>query len=198
MKHRALVVGALQVGHALAAALTVLLLVRMLSREDYGHYVYYSSLATLLPLFVGLGDARGVKKKFPGSDNIFFRHGYLTDEAYQMAICDSRFVFLPHNRFFEGKVSGILSDCIANKVPIISDAIEPVIEFFHTYGAMGYLCDYASQHWAQQIVGGLSEYDYEKLREAMRVCFASHSPTVIMNELLAADNCGMGRIQQPA
>ena len=143
-------------------------------------------------------DARGVKKKFPGSDNIFFRHGYLTDEAYQMAICDSRFVFLPHNRFFEGKVSGILSDCIANKVPIISDAIEPVIEFSHTYGAMGYLCDYASQHWAQQIVNGLSDDDYEKFREAMRVCVASHSPTVIMNELLAADNCGVGRIQQSA
>lgn len=41
--------------HALAAALTVVLLARLLPKEEYGHYVYYSTWAALLPLFLGLG-----------------------------------------------------------------------------------------------------------------------------------------------
>lgn len=55
MSRRAISVGGLQILHAAAAALTVVLLARLLSREDYGRYVYYSTLASLLPLVAGLG-----------------------------------------------------------------------------------------------------------------------------------------------
>jgi O-antigen/teichoic acid export membrane protein len=45
----------LQVLHALLAAVTVVLLARLLPSEIFGQYVYYSALAALLPLLVGLG-----------------------------------------------------------------------------------------------------------------------------------------------
>lgn len=53
--HRVLAVGGLQVVHALLAAVTVVLLARWLSSDIFGLYVYYSALAALLPLLVGLG-----------------------------------------------------------------------------------------------------------------------------------------------
>lgn len=55
MSRRAITVGGLQVVHAAAAALTVVLLARFLSKEDYGRYVYFLTLASLVPLAAGLG-----------------------------------------------------------------------------------------------------------------------------------------------
>lgn len=55
MSRRAITVGGLQVVHAAAATLTVVLLARFLSKEDYGRYVYFITLASLVPLFAGLG-----------------------------------------------------------------------------------------------------------------------------------------------
>lgn len=47
--------GVLQVVHAVLAAATVVLLARLLTSEVFGLYVYYSALAALLPLLVGMG-----------------------------------------------------------------------------------------------------------------------------------------------
>jgi O-antigen/teichoic acid export membrane protein len=52
---RVLAVGGLQVVHALLAAVTVVLLARLLPSEVFGLYVYYNALAALLPLLVGMG-----------------------------------------------------------------------------------------------------------------------------------------------
>lgn len=53
--HRILAVGVLQVVHAVLTAVTVVLLARLLSSEVFGLYVYYSTLAALLPLLMGMG-----------------------------------------------------------------------------------------------------------------------------------------------
>jgi len=129
-------------------------------------------------------DADMLRAAFSDRDNIFFLKGYLSDEEYQKAMRRSRFVFLPHNRLFEGKVSGIFSDCIANQVPIITDLIEPVIEYFQTYGSMGYLCDYASADWARLFFEKLSIDKYAEFKASMLNCSRRHSPALIMNEFL--------------
>ncbi len=55
MSRQAITVGGLQVVHAAAATLGVVLLARLLSKEDYGRYVYLLTLASLVPLVAGLG-----------------------------------------------------------------------------------------------------------------------------------------------
>lgn len=149
-------------------------------------------------IFINISDedANMLRDMFADRDNIIFFNGYLSNEEYQKAMRRSHFVFLPHNRLFEGKVSGIFSDCIANQVPIISDVIEPVIEYFRTYGSMGYICDYASATWARRFFDELSIVKYEEFKASMRNCSRLHSPAFIMNEFLGVLDSGGENLQQ--
>ncbi len=133
-----------------------------------------------------------VRRRFPDAGNIAFINRYLGEAEYHGMIRASRYVFLPHNRFYEGKVSGILSDCIANGVPVISDTIEPLLELCQAYGPIGCVFSYeAESDWAGRLQVMRSTEAQAQFRVALRRCFESHAPQNILQEFLA--DCEMTR-----
>lgn len=133
--------------------------------------------------------AEALRRQFPENDNLTFVNRYLGDAEYQGIIQASRFVFLPHNRFYEGKVSGILSDCIANGVPVISDAIEPVLEMCRSYEPIGCVFSYDIEtDWAGRLRVMRSIEAHAQFQVALRRCCESHAPQIILREFLAASS----------
>lgn len=131
-------------------------------------------------------NAADIKSKVPHPDRITFVAGPLSHQDYIDSIRKSTYVLLPHNRLYEGKLSGILCDCIANSVPVISDRIEPVIELFGTYGAMGHIFDFnVSNQWPRDFLGNHSEGSYQHFITSMSQCRASHHEDLIIKEFLA-------------
>jgi len=130
--------------------------------------------------------AETVRRRFPDNGNITFINRYLGEAEYHVIIRESLYVFLPHNRFYEGKVSGILSDCIANGVPVISDTIEPLLELCQAYGPIGCVFSYdAESDWVGRLRVMQSMEAQTQFRMALRRCFELHAPHIILQEFLA-------------
>ena len=125
-----------------------------------------------------LGDRRSVE----------FISGYRDHAAYIRSICSAKYVFLPHNELFEGKLSGILCDAIACETPVISDRIEPVLEFSREYGHIGHIHSYSTDcNWPNAFLRASADpFGYECLRAAMRRIQTSHSERAIINEFVQA------------
>ena len=130
-----------------------------------------------------------ILKKLDNRKNISFHNKYLEYEEYLNIIKSSKFVFLPHNFLFEGKLSGILCDCISIGTPVISNNIEPVMEFFKEYGSMGYIFDYSKDRtWPERFLELQSINEYEKFVASMKKCRNNHTNKLIINEFLDAIN----------
>ena len=126
-----------------------------------------------------------ILKKLDNRTNISFHNEYLGYEEYLNLIKSSKFVFLPHNSLFEGKLSGILSDCISIGTPVISDNIEPVLELFKKYGSMGYIFNYSKDsNWPNKFLELQSNNSCDKFVVSIENCRNNHSNTIIINEFL--------------
>jgi hypothetical protein len=126
-----------------------------------------------------------IRTKIPANTRVEFSDRFMKHEQYISAIKESTYVLLPHNWLYEGKLSGIFSDCIANGVPVISDLIEPVIEYFKAYGSMGYIFDFhKNQHWAKEFLTGYDDNLYESFKLAMKNCQTSHLEEKIIEEFI--------------
>jgi hypothetical protein len=118
-------------------------------------------------------------------NNIIFFNEYLAHEEYINLIQTSRYVFLPHNHLYEGKLSGILSDCISNCIPIISDKIHPVLEFFKKYGDMGFVFKFSiNVEWCFVFLESQDEDKYKQYKVSMLMCKNDHSHQNIINEFI--------------
>lgn len=137
--------------------------------------------------FVNVSDAviDSISKKVDSLEFVEFNQGYLDDNTYEKFISESKFVFLPHNKLFEGKLSGILSDSISLGTPVISNNIEPVKEFFESYGLMGYIYDYQTDtNWTYSFLNSGFEKEYECFKSNMKQCSLGHKEELIIKEFL--------------
>lgn len=126
-----------------------------------------------------------IRSKISANTRVIFSDSLMTHEQYIRSIKESTYVLLPHNWLYEGKVSGLLSDCIANGVPVISDLIEPVIEYFKTYGPMGHIFNFhKNQHWAKEFLTGCNDNLYESFKLSMKNCKISHMEETIIEEFI--------------
>jgi hypothetical protein len=124
-------------------------------------------------------------EKLESTEFVEFNQGYLDDETYKRFISESKYVFLPHNKLFEGKLSGILSDSISMGTPIISNNIEPVIEFFKNFGPMGYIYDFQNDNnWTHSFLNDKLDEDYQYFRSNMNNCSNCHNEELIIKEFL--------------
>jgi hypothetical protein len=128
-----------------------------------------------------------IKLLFGEAVKIDFINEFLEYNSYIKLIDDSAYVFLPHNRLYEGKLSGILSDCISIGTPIISDNIEPVIEFFKSYGDMGFIFDFKNDNeWEYSFFSNIDEINYKEFLISMEKCKLDHYQNQIINQFLEA------------
>jgi hypothetical protein len=122
---------------------------------------------------------------FGNKNNIYFLNEYLEHEEYIKLINSSRYVFLPHNLLFEGKLSGIFSDCISNNTPIISNNIEPVLEFFKKYGAMGFVFEFSlNVDWRLTFLNNQNDDEYQLYKTSLLNCKNDHNHDNIINEFI--------------
>ncbi len=128
-----------------------------------------------------------LKEQIDPAADVEYVNAYLSDEEYADSLRKSRFVFLPHNYLFEGKLSGILADCIASRTPMISRNIHPVKEYFENYGDMGYLYEENNEYECfKKVLEENHESRYVEFQESMTSCFDDHDDRVIMKEIMTA------------
>lgn len=126
-----------------------------------------------------------IKLIFGEKNKIVFLNEYLEHNSYINLIATSTYVFLPHNHLYEGKLSGILSDCISNGTPIISNNIEPVLEFFRNYGNMGFVFDFDNEiNWEFDFLNKVNAIDYQEFLASMDKCKSDHYQSKIIQEFL--------------
>jgi hypothetical protein len=123
---------------------------------------------------------------FGKADKIIFINEFLEHKLYINLIAQSTYIFLPHNHLYEGKLSGILSDCISVGTPIISNRIDPVLEFFNYYGDMGFIYDFSRDvDWEYSFLCQFEKINYKDFILSMEKCKSDHSPNKIIEEFLA-------------
>lgn len=127
-----------------------------------------------------------IRSNISASTRVKFNDSFMTHEQYIRSIKESTYVFLPHNCLYEGKLSGIFCDSISNSVPVISDLIEPIIEYFKTYGQMGYIFDFhKNQHWTKEFFTDYNDNNlYENFKLSMKNCQISHQEERIIEEFI--------------
>lgn len=122
---------------------------------------------------------------FGHKTKISFIDEYLDYKYYISLIAQSTYIFLPHNHLYEGKLSGILSDCISVGTPVISNRIEPVLEFFTNYGDMGFIYDFTDDKWEYSFLSKSEKINYKGFILSMKKCKSDHVPNKIIKEFLA-------------
>ena len=122
---------------------------------------------------------------FGNNNNIHFINEYLVHEEYIKLIQTSKYVFLPHNHLYEGKLSGILCDCISNSIPVISNKIEPLLEFFKNYGEMGFIFNFSlNTAWCSMFLENCNDEAYLYFKSSMLKCKNDHNHDKIINEFI--------------
>jgi hypothetical protein len=126
-----------------------------------------------------------IKLIFGNRNKIVFFNEYLEHQCYINLIATSTYVFLPHNHLYAGKLSGIFSDCISNGTPIISNNIEPVLEFFRNYGDMGFVFDFENDfNWEIDFLNKVDDIDYLGFLASIDKCKSDHYHGKIIHEFL--------------
>jgi glycosyltransferase involved in cell wall biosynthesis len=122
----------------------------------------------VLKNMIGITDDQ--KKFLIGHPNVDFSTEFLDDDAFYEAIGSAALLISTHNRLFEGKLSGPISDAIASGTPIIASRMSPHDEMFEQFGEMGYLVDYDDPGWVDQVLSIDLQLNYDTLEERMALC----------------------------
>lgn len=87
-----------------------------------------------------------------GAPDVTFHTDFMEHDVYRDRIAESDLVILAHTPSFEGKLSGILCDCLSLAVPYTGIDIEPLTEFNQSFGEMGILLSHDDPaHWHEAI-----------------------------------------------
>lgn len=101
---------------------------------------------------VGRSSLRKCEDAIRSQSNVSMINQYLSYDEYNQAFSRSDLIFMPHNREFEGKLSGNLCDCIALGVPFISNLIEPINEMIEKFGEIGFVVDMTQPDWVDYLI----------------------------------------------
>lgn len=83
---------------------------------------------------------------------ISFNDNFLPREHYREKVAESDLVIMNHTPRFEGKLSGILCDCISLNVPFIAQEIEPLRAYNKECGEIGLLLPSSKREkWSEYI-----------------------------------------------
>lgn len=105
-----------------------------------------------------------IKKEYSDYYNLELISQFLSYEEYDIAVRESAFLFLSHNKSYEGKLSGNVCDCISKRKPFISNNISPVKEFMINYGKIGYVFDLENdQEWSSKFLNSIDEKEYNTI-----------------------------------
>lgn len=131
-------------------------------------------------------DEMTINKLVNNLSNVSFVKKYFSHQEYLNLIKKSTYVFLPHNFFYEGKLSGIFSDCVALGIPVISNNIDPVNNYFEEYGQMGFIFDYSKDiYWQEKFLSNCNNVEsYKVFLDSMKNCRNQHNESLIINEFL--------------
>jgi glycosyltransferase involved in cell wall biosynthesis len=123
----------------------------------------------------------GLREELQGRPNVAISYGYLDDQDYYRIYEKASWIVLTHDRRFEGRTSGVLSDAIASGVPILTYPIAPQTEYFSQFGPFGFLAHFNSDQWIQPFLElNLSE-NYPIFEKTMTKARASGNVINITN-----------------
>ena len=107
---------------------------------------------------------------FEGHPNVDFSSEFLDDDAFYETIGGAALLISTHNRLFEGKLSGPISDAIASGTPVIANRMSPHDEMFDEFGDMGYLVDYDDPGWVERFLSTDYQSDFDTFKQHMALC----------------------------
>lgn len=125
-----------------------------------------------------------IKEQTNNSQQVHYKPKINSYEGYLKVVAESTFVLLPHNKLFEGKISGILSDCISLNTIVISNKMSPVTEYSSIYGDIGYIYDYTQKKWANKFIDTLSIQKNDAIIQNMLLCSHDHKLELIISDFL--------------
>ncbi len=134
-------------------------------------------------------DLEVLKGALPGAKlpiNIVAGNGWLGQDEFVTAVLDSDLVILPHNKEFEGKLSGNLCDCVAFGVPFISGLVEPMSTMRSSMGPIGYVCDFEKRDWAEKFFNHVDREVVNQLTQAIRLFSMSYTLDRVRDDLARA------------
>ena len=105
-----------------------------------------------------------------GHPNVDFSTEFLDDDEFYEAIGSAALLISTHNRLFEGKLSGPISDAIASGTPVIASRMSPHDEMFDEFGDMGYLVDYDDVGWIDRLLSADYQSDFGAFEKHMALC----------------------------
>jgi len=110
------------------------------------------------------------KQFLDGHPNVDFSTEFLDDDAFYEAIGGAALLISTHNRLFEGKLSGPISDAIASGTPIVANRMSPHDEMFDQFGDMGYMVDYDDPGWVERILSIDLQSEFDTFEQHMALC----------------------------
>jgi len=117
---------------------------------------------------VGITDEQ--KQFLSEHPNVDFSTGFMGDDDFYKAIGSAALLVSTHNRLFEGKLSGPISDAIASGTPLVVSRMSPHDEMFEEFGDMGYLVDYDQQGWIEQLLSADYDADFPVFEKNLAAC----------------------------
>jgi hypothetical protein len=102
--------------------------------------------------------------------NVEFSTGFMEDDVFYEAIGSAALMISTHNRLFEGKLSGPISDAIASGTPLVLNRMSPHDEMFDEFGDMGYLVDYDQVGWIDQLLTADYDSDFSAFEKNLASC----------------------------
>lgn len=116
-------------------------------------------------------------------DNVEVFEGWQDHDSYLKAVKSSTFIFLSHNKSFEGKLSGNLCDCIALRVPYIARSMEPMVAYADSFGELGFLYEFDEPNWAYRFLQEHDDLKRSKMLDNLERVGAAHSRDAIDRDL---------------
>lgn len=136
-------------------------MVKLITADTKCKYRYHFYLMKPDDFQPGLGEYLASKP------NVAISYGYLDDPDYYSVYEKASWVILTHDRNFEGRTSGILSDAIASGAPVLTQPIAPQIEYFSQFGPLGLLADFSNDKWIQRFLEFDLQQNYPAFENAM-------------------------------
>jgi glycosyltransferase involved in cell wall biosynthesis len=102
--------------------------------------------------------------------NVDFSTGFMGDDDFYEAIGSAALLVSTHNRLFEGKLSGPISDAIASGTPLVVNRMSPHDEMFDEFGDMGYLVEYDNPDWIDRLLTADFESDFPVFEKNLAAC----------------------------
>ena len=102
--------------------------------------------------------------------NVDFSTEFLDDDEFYAVIGNAALLISTHNRLFEGKLSGPISDAIASGTPVIANRMSPHDEMFDEFGDMGYLVDYDHPVWIERLLSASYQSEFSTFAKHLALC----------------------------